>query len=309
MMHTALWNERLFRETAGMVIVFLLTIGTLLYVLRQQNPRLTAAWVSAKSWIFAAPVFLFFVGLPYPWTLVVLCCLSILSAKTFFQMVGMYHRTWFVWLTYFFIGILGAMIYYQQTSFFNLMPMIFLFCCCFIPFLRNSYSNMIQYIALSLLCFIFMGWAIMHIGLILSFEKGIYVVLYLYILAEINFNSALFYGRFFGNIKMLDKISPKLTVEGIVFSTFVTVLLAWGMRHMLPIRSEPYWMSAAGVVVLFSRCGDLILAVIRRDLGIKESGVFIIGRDDILARVDKFIFAAPLFYYLFQILEVLFPKI
>ena len=76
---------------------------------------------------------------------------------------------------------------------------------------------------------------------------------------------------------------------------------------MLPVRTEPYWIASAIIITFFGRCGDLILSVFRRDLGIKDSGVFIIGREDILARVDKFIFAAPIFYYTFQILEKIYP--
>jgi len=307
MSSVGLWNQGLYRETVGLIIVFLLSFGFILFFLRKRNPRFTTAWVSVKSWIFAAPILMFFVGLPAPWPLIMLTILCIYSAKTFFRMVGMYHRPWFVWITYVFIIALGVMIHNGQTRYFNLMPMIFLFACCFIPFLRNSYAHMIQYIALSLLCFIFLGWSLMHIGLILYFKKGLYVVLYLYLLAEFSFNSAIFFGRFWGKIKVFDKIAPRLTVTGLIFSVFVTTLIAWGMRHMLPNRSEPYWLAAAAVVTVFSRCGDLVLSVIRRDLGIKDSGIFIIGRDDVLARVDKFIFAAPIFYYVFQVLEQIYP--
>lgn len=222
-------------------------------------------------------------------------------------MVGIYHRTWFVWLTYLFIFTLGYMIYENKIRYYNLMPMIFLCATVFIPILRNSYTHMIQYMALSLMGFIFMGWSLLHFGLILNFDKGIYICLYLYILAEFSFNSAVFFGRFYGKIKLFDKISSRFTLEGTIFSFIITLLLAWGMRHMLPIRSEPYWLASALIITFFGRAGDIVLSVIRRDLGIKDSGVFIIGREDILSRVDKFIFAAPIFYYVFQILENIYP--
>ncbi|MCB9025475.1 MAG: phosphatidate cytidylyltransferase [Bdellovibrionaceae bacterium] len=304
---TSLWSEALYRETVGLVIIFLLVTGSILFVLRKKNPKLTTAWVSTKSWIFAAPIILFFIGLPAPYPLFTLILISIFSAKTFFRMVGIYHRTWFVLLTYFFIFVLGYMIFEGKIKYFNLMPMIFLCACAFIPILRNSYTHMIQYIALSLICFIFMGWSFLHLGLILNFDKGIYICLYLYLLAEFSFNSAVFFGRFYGKYKVLDKISPRFTIEGFIFSFIITLLLAWGMRHMLPNRSEPFWLASALIITFFGRCGDIILSVIRRDLGIKDSGVFIIGREDILSRVDKFIFAAPIFYYTFKILMQMYP--
>ena len=53
------------------------------------------------------------------------------------------------------------------------------------------------------------------------------------------------------------------------------------------------------------------MTMIRKDLGIKDSGnVFIIGKDDIIARVDKLIFVAPIIYYLFIALNTdLFTKL
>ena len=196
MNETALWSEALYRETVGLVIIFLLITGIALFFLRKRNPKFLTAWVSTKSWIFAAPVILFFIGLPAPYPLVTLLLVSIYSTKTFFRLVGIYHRTWFLWLTYFFIAVLGYMIHEGETEYYNLTPMLFLFASVFIPVLRNSYTHMIQYIALSLMGFIFMAWSLLHLGLILSFDKGIYICLYLYILAEFSFNSAIFFWPF-----------------------------------------------------------------------------------------------------------------
>ncbi len=303
----ALWNEKLFKETSGLIIIFLLLVGSFLFILRQKNPRFTKAWVSTKSWIFITPVILFFVGLPAPYPLLMLTLVSIFSAKTFFRMVGMYHRTWFVWLTYVFTFALCYMIYANELVYFNMMPMLFLLGTTFIPILRNSYTHMIQYMALALICYIFMGWSLMHLGLILNFKKGIYILIYLYLLAEFSFNSSVFFSKQFGKKKVLNRITPKFTLQGIIYSTLLTILLAWGMRHLLPVRSEPFWLASSLIVILFGRSGDIILSVIRRDLGIKDSGVFIIGRDDILSRVDKFIFVAPIFYYVFLHLLERFP--
>ena len=53
----------------------------------------------------------------------------------------------------------------------------------------------------------------------------------------------------------------------------------------------------------FGRVGDLIINVIRRDLGIKNTGIFIIGRDGVLTRIDKLIFVGPMYYYLYTYLQ------
>ena len=81
------------------------------------------------------------------------------------------------------------------------------------------------------------------------------------------------------------------------------MLLAWGLRHLLPHQAEQFWVAAGVVAAVFGRFGDLILTVIRRDLGIKETGVFIIGRGDLLSRTDKLIVVGPMYYYIFLYLQ------
>lgn len=299
----ALWHQELYRETMGLIIIFLISMGTIIFLLQKVNTKFTKAWISVKSWIFAAPLLFFVLGLPAPWPLFFITFVSILSSKTFFKMTGMYHRSWFVWLEYFFTFTLTYMIWSKQTSLFNVIPMLVLSTSCIIPLIRNNYKYMIQYIALTAMGFAFLGWSFMHLGLILELKHGAYILLYIYILSEINFNFSALYNRFLGKIKPFDKISPKFTVEGFLFGVIITLLTAWGMRHMLPDRSPQYWIAAGIIFSVFGCGGGLTLGIIRRDLGIKDSGVFIIGRDDILARVDKFIFSAPTFYYIYIFLQ------
>ncbi|MEQ1878813.1 MAG: phosphatidate cytidylyltransferase, partial [Bdellovibrionia bacterium] len=57
------------------------------------------------------------------------------------------------------------------------------------------------------------------------------------------------------------------------------------------------------VAFLVGSLGDLVLAVIRRDLGVKDRGAFILGRGTLLDLMDRIIFAAPIYYYSILILR------
>lgn len=303
-MTSGLWSEALYRETVVVVLgfLFILSLGT--FLCRSRSNKLMATWLSLKSWLLTAPLLLIIVGLPKPWPLVALVLTAIAGAKTFFQMVGMYHRTWFVILTYIFLVGLGYTTYRDYPgAFYNLLPMAFMGTCCLIPILRNSYKHMIQYIALSFMAFIFLGWSFMHLGRLLNFEKGLYMILYIYILTEFSGNVMLASSRWIGKNKLVSKITSRVTFEGFIISLLLTLLLAWGMRHLLPVRTAPFWIASGLIALIFGRVGEMTLAVVRRDLGIKDTGVFIIGRDDILARMDKLIFAAPIFYYVYVYLQ------
>lgn len=303
MIENGAWHIPLYQETSVMIFGFLVVMAALFFFLRKRSQHFAAGWASVTSWFIAAPLILGVFGLSEPWPLLFLVMVGIFSAKTFFQLVGMYHRSWFVWVTYLFIFSLGYMIYENKTGLFNFTPMLFLLVICLIPILRNSATHMIQYLALAQMAFIFFGWSLMHMARLLVLPNGIFIVLYLYILTEFSEAVALFGDRFFGRFKPLDRISPRMSIEGLLATVMLTLLLAWGIRHLLPDRSEQFWIASGLVAAIVGRMGDLTLSVVRRDLGIKDTGVFIIGRGDILARVDKLMFVAPLFYYIYLYLN------
>lgn len=299
-----LWQNARYVETAGLVIGGLIVLAIVTFLLKRKGPPYTSAWASLLSWLYVAPLLFLAFALPRPWPLIFITVMGVLSAKSFFQLVGMYHRSWFVWATYIFIFALGYMIYSGHTDgYFHITPMIFLGTILLIPLLRNSATHMIQYIALSLLAFIFWGWSYMHMGRLLMFENGELMVLYLYLLTEVSENATWASSRLFGKIKPFDKISGRVSLEGMIVAFLVTMLLAWGMRHLLPDRSEQFWIAAGCVAVVFGRMGDLIINVFRRDLGVKNTGIFIIGRDGILSRVEKLIFVGPMFFYIYIYLQ------
>jgi phosphatidate cytidylyltransferase len=304
-MQQSLWNEPLYRETVVLILGFLAVIGVALFFVRNKSTHTQASWASIKSWLFAAPILLIFCGLPSPWPLVVLTVVAMMGAKIFYQMMGMYHRSNFVWATYIGLVSLAFAIHFEMREVYNLAPMIFLGAICLIPILRNSAKQMIQYLALALMCFSFLGWAFMHLGWIWQLEQGPYMVIYLLLLTEVCDNLYLTLSRHFGRVKLFSRISPKRNLEAGLIAFALTLVLAWSLRHLLPIRTEIFWISSGLVAALGGSLGDLVLSVIRRDLGIRDVGPFIIGRGDLLTIMDRMIFVAPIFYYVMWYLQTI----
>lgn len=303
MRNKALWQDPMYLETSALVLAFIFLICIFLFSFRNKNKHTLAAWASLKSWLFVGPLLLITFGIKWPAPLICLCLVGIYASKKFFQMIGMYHRSWFVVTCYLFIGFLGWAIHTGSETLFNISPMIFLGTISLIPLIRNSSKHMVQYMALSLMAFIFFGWSFMHLGRIFEFEKGPFIVLYIYILSEISENTCLGVSRFFGKNKFFQNVTSRFSLEGILAATFMSLFFAWAIRHLLPVRTEPYWIMSGLVVTYAGQLGALLLSTIRRDLGIKATGVFIIGRGDIIDRMDKLIFVGPVFYYLYIFME------
>lgn len=291
------WYDPIYRQTVVTVLSIIFISGLIVYLFRQANHYFVSAWASIKSWLIAAPVLFLLLGLPQPWPLVVLTVIAIFGAKTYFQILGMYNRSSFVFLCYAGIAGLGLACYHDSLNAYNNMPMVLLGACCLVPLVRNSYKRMIQYICLTLLGFIFLGWSFMHLGLVLNLPNGLYQIMYVIVLTEFCDNTNLAVHRYFRHWKLFSEIDPKRTIGSTAVSILLTLVLAGAMRYLLPVQSEQYWLAAGLVASLGGMFGDLVMDVLRRDANVKIVGPFILGRGDFLHRMDRLIFVAPIYYY------------
>lgn len=298
-----MWKDPVYVQTFEIVMGVLLSLTVVFFFVRHRNTHTQASFASVVSWSIATPLLFALVAAPWPWALIGLCLGAIMGLKIFFQLTGMYHRSYFVWASYLGVAALGYLVYDGSRELYNTMPMVFFAAICLIPIIRNSHKQMIQYLALTLMAFMFLGWSFLHLGWILKLDRGNYLAIYIVILTETFDNMSLTLSRFIGKHKMFDRITPRRNWEAFAIAAPLTILLAFAFRHLLPGRSEQYWIASGLVAVLGGSLGDLVLSVIRRDLGIKDVGVFIIGRGDFLSVIDRLIFVAPIFYYVMWYLE------
>ncbi len=290
-------TDPIYRQTALTVLAIIFGSGLIVYFFRTKNFYFKGAWASIKSWLIAAPLMFLVFSFPSPFPLIVLTLMSVYGAKAFFQIMGMYHRNYFVIICYLGIYGLGVCTFYDSVTLYNQMPIIVLGISCLVPLFRDNYKRMIQYISITLLAFIFLGWSFMHLGLILNLPKGLYQIMYLVVLTEFCDNTNLAIARYFKSFRLFRRIDPKRTLGSTVVSVILTLALAGFMRWLLPDQSDKYWYTAGLVASLGGLLGDLVMTVVRRDAGVKIVGAFIIGRGDFLQRIDRLIFVAPIYYY------------
>ncbi len=120
---------------------------------------------------------------------------------------------------------------------------------------------------------------------------------------------AYFSGVFFGNRKLIEKVSPKKTIEGSIGGTVGCVAVAYiygvivSKLGYFPKFSNLLIFAAVSSVV--SQFGDLAASCIKREHGVKDYGSLIPGHGGILDRFDSVLFVAPLMYYFMQYLPIL----
>ena len=102
-------------------------------------------------------------------------------------------------------------------------------------------------------------------------------------------------GRFFGNHKLFERISPKKTWEGSI-GGFVFAIIAGLIYSYFTDQNFLFWGVGACIVSVTGVIGDLIESKIKRVTGVKDSGSIMPGHGGILDRFDAIMFAAPFFY-------------
>jgi len=287
--------------------ILLFSLGFLLaltFLAQRLKPSLRQGFIVVKSWCFLAPIIYFSISLAAPYPLIILTFLSLYGAKNFFQMTGMYHRTNFVLVCY--LGILASS-YCIHQGWYSLnahLPVLVLFFSCLIPMARNSYKNMVQLMALTLLNYCFL-WAFLHLGLLIERPAGPFLVLFIIILTEFFDTIYLAFSKRFRRIRIVHKITPKRSLEGFIISALLTLGLGFLLKDLLGLPNYWRWGGISLLCCLFASTGDTVLAVVRRDLGIKVTEGFIFGRGDFFSHLDRFVFVAPMVFYWLVILEVL----
>ena len=147
---------------------------------------------------------------------------------------------------------------------------------------------------------------IVYAGLLLTFlamlkridpdHAGDTVVLVL-VIAWVADTGAYFAGRFLGNAKLYPAVSPKKTWAGawggLAGSVAGVVVLKLISAHWLG------WVDVLAIAIpggILGQLGDLAESLIKRSVGVKDSGTLLPGHGGILDRIDAVLFIAPYVY-------------
>jgi len=117
--------------------------------------------------------------------------------------------------------------------------------------------------------------------------------------------AALYCGRLFGKHKLYRAVSPGKTWEGAIGGLVTSVLAGVVFCWIFDLHDSvgTIAVASAGIAVA-GQVGDLAESMIKRNVGVKDSGTILPGHGGFLDRVDALLFAIPVFYG-FLILRVL----
>jgi phosphatidate cytidylyltransferase len=104
-----------------------------------------------------------------------------------------------------------------------------------------------------------------------------------------------------GNHKMFPRVSPAKSWEGLIGGFIVDLIAGYvfyriGWTADMGLVNSLLLALAAGV---FGTLGDLMESLLKRTIGVKDSGKFMPGHGGVLDRFDSLMLAVPMIYFLF----------
>jgi len=100
-------------------------------------------------------------------------------------------------------------------------------------------------------------------------------------------------GSLLGKHKLIPKISPKKTIEGLLGGVAFTLAAAIPISKYVGVFSLSQWLIISLLTVIFATLGDLVESMIKRNTGVKDSGRILPGHGGILDRFDSTFLAVP----------------
>lgn len=127
------------------------------------------------------------------------------------------------------------------------------------------------------------------------------VILGVFILIWANDSFAYLVGKNLGRAKLLERISPKKTIEGFIGGISGALLAGFLIYKFTEIYELWIWLVVGLIASVFGTVGDLVQSKFKRQAGVKDSGLIMPGHGGIYDRLDSIIYSSPFIYSFLEI--------
>lgn len=184
-----------------------------------------------------------------------------------------------------------------------------------VQFKRQNFSETVSSLGISIIGIIYLGWFLGHTVLLRNLghdpdiknyaetaqgikDVGFFYVIFVVACTFLNDTGAYFAGRWKGKKKLIPKISPGKTVEGTIGGIMSATATGGVVNLIFKSPLEYPWAFGFGFIIgIVALFGDLIESLIKRSVGVKDSGGILPGHGGVLDRFDSLIVVFPVSYY------------
>ena len=166
----------------------------------------------------------------------------------------------------------------------------------FIDALRHEEQPLGMWMATSMAA-LYLGTTIGQSLAMRQLPNGFWWLVFSFSVTWLNDTAAYFIGVSLGRHKFWPRISPKKTWEGTLSGWLAAALTGGVLAWLLPLHITVGFGVALGTACgIMALLGDLSISMLKRQVGVKDSGRFFPGHGGMLDRVDSILFVLPFVY-------------
>jgi phosphatidate cytidylyltransferase len=154
-------------------------------------------------------------------------------------------------------------------------------------------------VSLTLFGAVLLGWMPAHLALIRDLRPYGERLTFMYFVSVWIMDTAAYaVGKTLGKHKLAPVLSPKKTWEGFAAGFAAAILTVLAFRAAAPEILSLHRALAVGVIIgVGGQISDIAESMIKRAVGVKDSGALLPGHGGVMDRFDSFILSAPAVYY------------
>lgn len=293
------------RFTIAFIVVAVVVVPIISYLLSRQLSEETrrGIWKRYSTWLILLPVMVGSVLLCPAAAMVMICIVSFVCYREYARATGLFRF-------HFMSGLVGlGIILVFLTSvdhwyrFFLALGPLMMTVFAAGGVIPDEPKGYLQRVALAAIGFLLLGSGLGHLGYMANDRDYRPIFCMLILCTQLSDALGFVCGRSFGRRRLFPNTSPSKTLEGHVGAFIITAPLAAYLIHTIfkgTRLDSPGHLIALGIIIAVgSQVGDLVLASIKRDIGIKDMGKALPGHGGLLDRVDSLMLVAPaVFHYI-----------
>jgi phosphatidate cytidylyltransferase len=186
--------------------------------------------------------------------------------------------------------------FYDKPTKLFLLPLIVLFLTMPVELYRNRKDPFIN-IALGLFGLLYFALPItllnhvVQINHVVGYDPMFLLAFFMLIWASDT--GAYFAGINFGKHKLFERVSPKKTWEGAAGGVILSLIIGVVFSYAYPVMDGWKWMVLSIIASVAGIYGDLVESLLKRNVGVKDSGTILPGHGGVLDRFDSILLATP----------------
>lgn len=200
------------------------------------------------------------------------------------------------------VCLIGSALSFQLTG-----VWLFLLFIRFLMQIWDTSSNPVKDFAMACMAQFYLGFTLLAFAVLgLKLAAHPWMLIALISMIWINDTGAFLVGCTIGKHRLFPRLSPKKSWEGFVGGMIFNVIAGVVFAFFLPLNLYlPYnnffvWIVMGILVTLLATIGDLFESMIKRTMGVKDSGKIIPGHGGILDRIDSLLAVAPGIFIFFM---------